>query len=508
MDAMATALWDLYENQKVKGLSAAMRQTLAKLEKTGQADHRWFNAMGELAMQEKAYPVAARFFKLARDEKPLPAYHLNLGNALFYSGDFSGAKQILEAYRARFPEDMHGLIDLANCHLKLGELPQAKALCHEGLSRKSGHASFLNCLGEIAHLEGDAAKAHQLFGRAYAEAPEYVDALFNRANMAYHMGRMDDALADFSLCVRKDENFEAAWFNMAIIRLERGETSEARRDVERLLRLNPGHLEALYLLGRVRLAAKEFRAAREVFQEILKRDSDHISSLLALARLHLQEAEPTQAQTLLKQVLAKPALREEEATACLSLLMEAGETGLCVQHLQRKPDGALKPEARKLLILGAWKLGRTEDAIAHLESLLLVEGETASNLALLGRMLLQSGAPELAESRLRKALGLDPASRAAAFELAGLLTERGDADQAVPVLENLLREIPDDPDCLYNLACCHARNHNFDDSLHYLKRAVEHGFRDQDKIHADRDLQAIRQFKEYSQLAGQAGLIG
>src|SRR3954465_1655716 len=121
MDAMAAALWNLFENQKAKGLAAAMRQALAKLEKTGQADHRWFNCMGELAMQEKAYPVAARFFKLARDEKPLQAYHLNLGNALFYSGDFEEAKRILEAYRARFPEDIHGLIDLANCHLKLGE---------------------------------------------------------------------------------------------------------------------------------------------------------------------------------------------------------------------------------------------------------------------------------------------------------------------------------------------------------------------------------------------------
>jgi len=274
------------------------------------------------------------------------------------------------------------------------------------------------------------------------------------------------------------------------------------------LRLNPGNIEDLHLLGRFCLAAKEFRPAREAFQEILKHDQDHIPTMLALARLHMQEAEPAQAETMLKRVLAKPGLGDEEANACLSLLMEAGETGLCVQHLQRKPDGALKPEARKLLILGAWRLGRTQDAIANLESLLVAEGETASNLALLGRMLSQSGAPELAEARLLRALELDPASQAAAFELAGLMMDRGEAERAVTILESLLREAPDDPDCLYNLACCHARNHNFDDSLQYLKRAVEHGFHDQDKIHADGDLQAIRQFKEYSQLAGQAGLIG
>ena len=122
----------------------------------------------------------------------------------------------------------------------------------------------------------------------------------------------------------------------------------------------------------------------------------------------------------------------------------------------------------------------------------------------------QAGEPEV-ESGDRegaRAVRREGLHRDAAFELAGLLSERGEEGQAVTVLESLLREVPDDPDCLYNLACCHARNHNFDDSLHYLKSAVEFGFRDQDKIHADRDLQAIRQFKEYTELAGQAGLIG
>ena len=508
MDAMAAALWNLYENQKLKGLSAAMRQTLAKLEKTGQADHRWFNAMGELAMQEKAYALAARFFKLACDEKSLQEYALNLGNALFYAGDFAGAKKVLEAYRARFPGDMHGLIDLANCHLKLGELTQARALCLDGLSRKAGQAAFLNCLGEIAHLEGNAAKAWELFEKAYAEAPEFIDALFNRGNSAYRLGREMDALEDFALCLRKDENYEGALLNMAVIRLERGELAEGRRAAERLLRLNPGHVEARYLLGRFHLAAQEFRGAREAFHKTLMCDSNHVPTLLALARLHIQEAEPSEAEKLLKKVLAKPGLPDEEANACLSLLMDAGEVSLAVQHLQRRPDASLGPEARKLLVLGSWKLGRTKDAISHLESLLVAEGETPANLALLGRMLLQSGATELAEARLRKAMALEPGCQAAAYELAGILLNKGEGETAVDLLEGLLRQTPDDPDCLYNLACCHARNRNFDDSLHYLKLAVDRGFRDLDKICADEDLGAIRQFKEFDQLTGQAGLIG
>ena len=104
-------------------------------------------------------------------------------------------------------------------------------------------------------------------------------------------------------------------------------------------------------------------------------------------------------------------------------------------------------------------------------------------------------------------LALDPASQGAAYELARIHLSRGEGEKAVKILENLLALAPDDPDCLYNLACCHARNRNFDDSLHYLKQAIEKGFRDLDKINADEDLTYIRQFKEYNQLAGQSGLI-
>ena len=161
----------------------------------------------------------------------------------------------------------------------------------------------------------------------------------------------------------------------------------------------------------------------------------------------------------------------------------------------------------KLLVLGLWKQGKTKEAIEELEKLLGVEGETADTLTMLGRMLVQSGAEALAESRYRKALDLDPAAQGAAFELARICLARGAGEQALGILEKLNLALPGDPDCLYNLACCHARNRNFDDSLHFLKQALEKGFQDIDKINADEDLAYIRQFKEYNQLAGLTGLI-
>jgi tetratricopeptide (TPR) repeat protein len=507
MDTMGAALWDLFENQKVKGLVDAMRKTLAKIEKSGQADHKWFNAMGELAMHERNHAVAARLFKQAMDEKSIAEYELNLGNALFYAGDFPAAKARLGSYVEKYPNDVHGLIDLANCHLRLGELAKVKDLCNAGLAQKAANAPLWNCLGQVSFLEGNLETAWDYFDKAYAEAPEYTDALFNRGNCAYHLGRTDEALRDFGLCVRKDENFEAAFLNMAIVRLERGDLSLGKKDVSNALRLNPDNVEAHHLSGRLCLAAKEFRAARDSFKKALKRDEEHVPTLLALAKLHIQEAERDDAGAVLKRLLAKPGLGGEEILATLTLLMEMGEHAQCVQYLQRRDDSLMPGALRKLLVIGLWKMGRTKDAILQLETLLSMEGETPETLTMLGRMLVQSGAESLAEPRYQKALSLDPGAQGAAFELARIHLSREEGEKALSILNALLDATPDDPDCLYNLACCHARNGNFDDSLHYLKQAVDKGFQDIDKINADEDLARIRQLKEYHQLAGQTGLI-
>lgn len=503
---MAAALWDLFENQKVKGLIVAMRQTLLKLEKAGHVDARWFNAMGEVCLLERNFTVAARYFKNALDEKETPAHVLNLGNALFYSGDIPGAKKVLAAHVEKYPQDAHGLANLADCHLQLGELREAKAVCEKGLEEKKiAHAPLHNTLGQVAYMEGDFAKAYEEFNLAYVQSPDYIDALFNRANMAYHLDRKDEAFRDFAQCLRKDENFVPAALNMALIHLEKGEWGKGKDRIAYALRLQPKSVEARHLLGRIHLAAKEFRPARDAFRDALKLDPEHLASQIALARLHVQEAEVDEALLILKKVLRRT-LSPEERLAALSLLIELGEHGLCVAILEKNPEG-MTSELRKILILGLWRGGRTKEAIQHLEKVLKDQGETPETLTMLARMLAQSGAGPLAEARLRRALELDPSAQVAAFDLARLYLEGGEEDKALSLLEASLSHHPDDPDCLYNLACCHARRRNLDDSLHFLKESLEHGFQDLDKINSDKDLDYIRQLKEFQVIAGQSGII-
>ena len=65
--------------------------------------------------------------------------------------------------------------------------------------------------------------------------------------------------------------------------------------------------------------------------------------MLALAKLHIQEMEHEEAGAVLKRLLAKADLGEEETLATLTLLMEMGEPGQCVQHLQRSGHARTAP---------------------------------------------------------------------------------------------------------------------------------------------------------------------
>lgn len=73
-------------------------------------------------------------------------------------------------------------------------------------------------------------------------------------------------------------------------------------------------------------------------------------------------------------------------------------------------------------------------------------------------------------------------------------------DEAQAMFEDLLKQAPQDPQILYNLACLHSMTGNQDLALGYLDQAIEHGFRNFAHIQADSDLTALRELEAYDQL--------
>ncbi len=497
MDKTALNLWELYAQQKSKGLIPAMVQTLAKLEKMDPKDSHCLNAKGEVAFLEKKFESAARFFKQAFAQKSKPEYQLNLGNALFNAEDFSGAKSVLIKYVQQNPEDINALINLANSFIRLEDLSAAEAICKKRISFSMGKSAFLNCLGQIAMLRKNPESALDFFSKAYEASPDFIEALFNRANALYALGRCEEAVAAYALCVRKDENYVLALHNMAILYLELERFDEAKQSLQKALKLVSHSADTFYTLGRVYLAEKEFRLARDIFRSAIKMDANHVPTLLALAKLCQIEMETEEAFRLVERILMRAQLSEEERRAAWALAYDLGQYQLCLNVLKKTPEADKFPHLTLRITNCLWKTGQKIAAIEQIEKYLQKVGETPEALTLLALMLEENGALDLAESRLQRALVLNPGADAPAFELARLYRSQNQMEKAIQILENVLTQNPIDADCLYNLACCHAQTKNLEDGLYYLKKAVQNGFHDLEKITQDEDLATVRKLKEY-----------
>jgi len=69
-------------------------------------------------------------------------------------------------------------------------------------------------------------------------------------------------------------------------------------------------------------------------------------------------------------------------------------------------------------------------------------------------------------------------------------------------LHRILELRPDSPDVCYNMACVYSRWGRVEESVAWLRRAVEKGFSNRDMIRTDEDLENIRDTEYYRKLVG------
>jgi len=502
MNSMAEALWSLYRNQKAKGLRAAMRQTLQKMEKAGLNDAAWYNAMGELSLDERNPSLSLRFFQQACAKSDEGEYWLNQGHAHYALRDYTEAEKVYRHVLEKHSDDAHAMVNLCNCLIHRGQWDEAWAICEDGLKHTFAKPALWNTQGQIAYLRRQYSQALELFSQAYREAPDYIDALFNQANIEAKLGQRLAAIQHLEQCTRKDENYEGAYFNLALLYLEEMDYQKARTAVQKALSIHGNQVEYLHLLGRIYLLKNELKLARETFHKALRVQDDHIASTLGLARVMAQEAQEEEALSLVKRALAMPNLTPEDQKNALSVLLDLGQFALALMYCERAGEEA-KSGLGLIHTLCLWKTGKVREAIARLENVLLEEGESVSALTLLGMMLREHGAAQLAEPRLRRALELDGGNPRLVTELALTFSQLERHEEAILCLQKALEIHPHHPDLLYNLACAQTKAGNRDDALVSLQKALESGFSDLDQLEHDPDMQSLRQLKAFSILIGE-----
>jgi tetratricopeptide (TPR) repeat protein len=157
--------------------------------------------------------------------------------------------------------------------------------------------------------------------------------VYNRGQVYAGIGRLAEALEDYTAVAATDPDFPEHHFNIGVVLRRMGRTEEAIAAYQRALELSPPFPEAYYNLGEARLELGDVEAALADFSYVIELDPNHVEARLNLAELR---GELGQWESALADVTAALALAPENAKLlCLKgkLLAERGEAEAARQAL-------------------------------------------------------------------------------------------------------------------------------------------------------------------------------
>jgi tetratricopeptide (TPR) repeat protein len=186
----------------------------------------------------------------------------------------------------------------------------------------------------------------------------------------------------------------------------------AEKELAALIAADPADYELKFALGQFYEQGKEVQKAKDVYNGVVKDAGTDGPGLVArnrLAALLVQQNDIAGAEKLIAQVLDK-APRDDDA------LIMRGNLALA----QKDP----------------------KSAIVDLRSVLRDQPNAVGVMRALARAHLANGEPALAEETMRRALEANPRDPNVRVDLAELLTKLGKPEQAKPIIEELIKQQP------------------------------------------------------------------
>jgi tetratricopeptide (TPR) repeat protein len=330
------------------------------------------NMLGVVAGQRSQPDLAVDWFQRAiRADNENPVFHYNLamarqtmddldaaaadyGRALAINPDYADALKGLGSVLMRqnklaeaeeccrkviglTPDDPRAHNNLSAVLRGRGANDEATACAREALRRKPDYAEAHNNLGTILLVDKAYAAAADAFREAIHYAPKFPDARVNLATALLGLGRHTEATASLREAIAMVPSHAIAHNNLANAYRELDYREEARQEFEAALALNPGLTSARFGLAGMLLDMGDFDGALAQFDEMLRRQPE-----------------------------SRLALSGKAAAFALK-----GDNDACYAVLRPLIDGGEStPEVAAIFGRIAGQLGRRDDAIALIESLL------------------------------------------------------------------------------------------------------------------------------------------
>jgi FkbM family methyltransferase len=149
----------------------------------------------------------------------------------------------------------------ARAYSQQGKPADAERICEEILAHDPKHVDALHLLGEIALRARRIEAAIELFGKAIALKPDFVEAYCDRGMALRKLKRPEDALASYDQAIALKPDFAMAHNNRGNVLLDLSRPEEALASCDQAIALSPNLAIAYYNRARALQDVKRFEDA-------------------------------------------------------------------------------------------------------------------------------------------------------------------------------------------------------------------------------------------------------
>jgi predicted Zn-dependent protease len=393
------------------------------------------------------------------------------------------------AARAAQPASSQALAEQANAAMEAGRFAEAAALFEKLAAERPGDPGLQLSLGMALAMGGQPARARGPLERAVQARPDLLPANLFLGIVLLDLGEPGKAVPPLQRVVAADATnaYGRQALGQALLQLERFD--EAAEQFEALSRAEPSMPQVWAVLGQAYEAL-----ARDAFADLQEQgpDSPHVWLLVADV-LAVQERYPQAFDLLRKAQDALPGFP--------GIHQSIAEIYAATGHdewadTERARADASRPDCATLPVACAFLAGNFEETIrrtrgAKSAAALYWRARAANELAgrafeslerlppSLERHLVRAGIhrdqnrPIEAAAELQQALALAPGDPTIERDLAGALFAARDADAALPLLEKLLKQTPDDVELGVALGEMLVQVSRPDEAIPLLRRALD-----------------------------------
>src|SRR3984885_2459960 len=370
-----------------------------------------------------------------------------LGRLYLFGGAPAKAMTTIKPSLDKHPSDAALLTVRAAARVQLKDSDGALQDAERAVQLAPNSEDAVAVLAGIYKERKESEKARLLLEGAIKTIPNTIDLRLALAQLYASLNQQPQVEALLIDLTRLKPKEKSHRLRLAMYYARLNHLDEAERVLREAVKALPDEREMKIALVQFLATRRGRDAADKELSAMIAANPKDYELRFAQAQFYIEGKEPAKAENIYKEVIAAADLDAAGLPArdrLAALRVQSNDMGgaekLLAEVLAKSPR-----DNDALILRGNLSLAQKDpkSAIADLRSVLRDQPNSVGVMRSLARAHLANGEPALAEETMRRAVDANPRDASARLDLAQLLTDLGKAQQAKPVIDELVKQEPD-----------------------------------------------------------------